>query len=91
MRGTSRVAKIALQALGWSMMLSACVAPAAGLNGATEDRSYDQIERARSLVGLSVAEDRSYDQIERARSLVGLSVAEDRSYDQIERTRSAGR
>jgi hypothetical protein len=73
------------------MILSACVAPAAGLNKASEDRAYDQIERARSLVGLAVAEDRAYDQIERARSLVGLAVAEDRAYDQIERARSAGR
>jgi hypothetical protein len=68
MHGTSRVAKIAELGLVWSLILSACVAPAAGLNKASEDRSYDQIERARSAVGLSVAEDRSYDQIERTRS-----------------------
>jgi len=68
MRGTSRVAKVAELGLVGSMILSACVAPAAGLNPAREDRSYDQIERARSLMGVPVAEDRSYDQIERARS-----------------------
>ena len=68
MRGTSRVAKIAELGLVGSMILSACVAPAAGLDRASDDRAYDQIERARSLVGLAVAEDRAYDQIERARS-----------------------
>ena len=68
MRGTSKVAKIAELGLAWSMILSACVAPAAGLNKVSEDRSYDQIEQTRSLVGLAVAEDRSYDQIERTRA-----------------------
>ena len=67
MHGTSRVAKIAELGLVGSMILSACVAPAAGLDRASDDRAYDQIERARSVVGLAVAEDRAYDQIERAR------------------------
>jgi hypothetical protein len=67
MRGTSAIARIAELALVGSMILSACVGPAGGVSRFGDDRSQDQAERTRSLVGPAGTTDTSYDQVERAR------------------------
>jgi len=72
-----------------SMMLSACVAPAGAESRASEDRSQDQAERTRSVIGVAAQGDTSYDQVEQSRGTAFSSAAEaDTSYDQVERSRS---
>ena len=89
MRGTSTVARIAELALVGSMILSACVAPAGAVSQGTEDRSQDQAERTRSLIGVAAKPDTSYDQVEQSRGTAFSSAAKaDTSYDQVEHTRS---
>jgi hypothetical protein len=88
MHGTSTVARIAELGLVGSMILSACVAPVGAARQGTEDRSQDQAERTRSLIGVAGQADTSYDQVEQSRGTALSSAAKaDTSYDQVERSR----
>ena len=86
MRGTSTFAKIAELGLVGSMMLSACVAPVGVASQG--DRSQDQAERTRSLIGAAAKPDTSYDRVEQSRgTALSLAAKPDTSYNQVERTR----
>ena len=78
MRGTSRVAKIAELGLVWSMILSACVAPAAGLNKVS-GRSLLRPDRAGALPGGSAGRGRSLLRPDRAGALPDGSAGRGRS------------
>ena len=89
MRGTSTASRIAELGLVGLMILSACVAPAGAVSQRTEDRSQDQAERTRSLMGVAAQGDTSYNQVEQSRGTAFSSAAKaDTSYDQVERSRS---
>ena len=89
MRGNSTITRIAELGLVVSMILSACVAPAGAASRGSEDRSQDQAERTRSLIGMAAQGDTSYDQVEQSRGTALSSAANaDTSYDQVERSRS---
>lgn len=88
MRGTSGIARLAGVGLVGSMIVSACVAQAGALEQGKDDRSMDQIERARSMIGLPVTTDTSYDDVERMRLRFG-AASPDTSYDQVEKMRGA--
>lgn len=86
MRGTGRITKVAELALIGSMILSACVAPAGALSQGTKDRSQDQAERTRSLIGAAAKPDTSYNQVEKSRGTA--FGAADTSYNEVEKTRA---
>ena len=86
MRGTSGIARLAGVGLLGSMIMSACVAPAGALDQRKDDRSMDQVERTRSMIGLGVETDTSYDHVERTRLLISAATP-DTSYDQVEQAR----